>query len=770
MQDPIVPIQASPLVPSETLIPDKQYYHAVTTIPIEEDSEVQQVLSFLRRRAWVILMVASVVMGGLGLRIYAQPSRFQGGFRLLVEPLSDESDQLDQSLGINSQRFNYRANLLDYTSQIEVLKSPNTLKPIVAEIQKEYPKFELETLMGGLSIKNFEDTKILDISYKARDVKQVEFVLHKLADGFIQYSVSHRYRNLQRGIQFVDKQVEQQRQEVSRLEKWIEDFRRKNDLYQPEDYAKNLGTQLTELLAKRRDLKAELAAAQTLNTKLQQQLGMNPSEAVVVSTLSEAPAYQDLIRKLRDIESQIALNSAVFENESPIIQDLQDQRSRLMPLLSQEAKRIVNRSEVARQGANVQTLGFQGSVGRDLGEKLVDAANRVKVLQAQDEALAITEQQLRQQTKDFAGVARVYNEVQRNLKISNDSLNRLLEARENLQLDRTRQTNPWELISEINQASIGNASGRQRQYILAAIAGLVIGLLAGWLADLLDQAYHTIDDLNADLKLPCLGQIPLNPKLKGVSAQPLLTAQTDQLALPTRQTSKEHYSSYYTSTSFLESFYSLYANIRLMTSDTPIKVLTIASASPGDGKSTVSSHLALAAAGMGYRVLLIDADLRWPRLHEKFNLPNLRGFSNLLTNDTLDLSELIHTHPNEEGLSLLTAGPKPPDPPRLLSSNRLRHLLDNLKDDFDLVIFDTPPLSHFVDGKLLASISDGTILVASLQKTDRKTLKHIVQELRTSINAPLLGCIANGIKTSGFGQSYSQYYQYYEQQAANAGS
>jgi Mrp family chromosome partitioning ATPase len=85
-----------------------------------------------------------------------------------------------------------------------------------------------------------------------------------------------------------------------------------------------------------------------------------------------------------------------------------------------------------------------------------------------------------------------------------------------------------------------------------------------------------------------------------------------------------------------------------------------------------------------------------------------------------------------------------------------------------LVIFDTPPLGHFVDGKLLASISDGTILVASLQKTDRNTLKQLVQELRTSVNAPLLGCIANGIKTSGFGNYYSQYYQYYGGQSASS--
>ncbi len=772
MQDPIIPVQSTSLVPAETLVPDKQYYHAVSAIPVEDDSELQQIISFLRRRLWVILFFSILAMSGLSLRVFLQPARFQGSFRLLVESLTDEPDKLDQSLGIVHQKFNYRSSL-DYASQIEVLKSQITLKPIAAEIQKQYPKFTTEQLMSGISIKNFNDTKILDISYSARDANQVEFALNKLADGFIQYSLFQRYTNLQRSIQFVDKQVEQQRQEVARLEKWIEAFRRKNDLFQPEDFAKDLGTQLTDLLSKRRDLKAQVASAQTLNLRLQQQLGMNPAEAVVVSTLSEAPAYQELITKLREIETQIALQSARFQNDSPVIQDLVEQRARLIPLLAEEARRIVSRSEVAKQGANIQTLGFQGSVGRKLGEQLVEAANQVKILEAQDQALGLTEQELRKQTDNFAGVARSYEGVQRNLKISNDSLNRLLEARERLQLDRTRQTNPWELISEISQASIGDASGKQRQYVFAAIASLVLGMIAGWIADRLDQAYHTVDDLNTDLKLPCLGQIPLNAQLKGQSSLPLLVPPDAQPALPARRPKRAdqeggYYGHYTSTTSFLESFYSLYANIRLMTSDSPIKVLTVASASPGDGKSTVSSHLALAAAGMGYRVLLIDADLRWPRLHEKFNLPNLRGFSNLLTNDTLSFADLIQTHPTEAGLCLLTGGPKPPDPPRLLSSNRLRHLLDEMREAFDLVIFDTPPLGHFVDGKLLASISDGTILVASLKKTDRNALKQLVQELRTSINAPLLGCIANGIKTSGFGNHYSQYYQYYGRQSASS--
>jgi polysaccharide biosynthesis transport protein len=478
---------------------------------------------------------------------------------------------------------------------------------------------------------------------------------------------------------------------------------------------------------------------------------------VVVSTLSESPTYQNLLNRLKELEAKIALESARLQDGAPAMQELLDQRRRLLPLIEAEAQRIAKQNNLSSRG----NLGFQGSLGRSMGQQLVEAANRVQTLQAQAQAMSRAELQLRQQTKDFAGIARSYDAVQRNLKIAAESLNRLLVARENLQLELTRQTMPWQQISTINDDSIKDASGRLRQFLLAGVASTLLALSVAWLMEKLDPSFHDVDDLTDELKLTCLGVIPFDPRKKRAK-QPQLAAASGELALPEPAPAKER-TGYYTTSPFTEAFYSLYTNIRLMGTDNPIQVLTIVSTSPGDGKTTVSSNLAIAAAALGQRVLLVDVDMRYPRLHQAFEVINARGLSNILTGEginSLKFTDICIPYEEDDNLQLLTAGPQPPDPPRLLSSNRIRTLVEEMRKEFDLIIFDTPPLGHFVDAKLLSTLSDGTVMVVSVNKTDRAKAKQVIYDLTSSISTPVLGCVVNGVKQT---QKASDYYYYANQ-------
>jgi polysaccharide biosynthesis transport protein len=762
----IVPVSGNsslPIVQVEA-VQDGRYYQALTAIPVGERSDWQEFFDFIRRRLWLILGVSALTMTGLGAFIMTRPPVYEGKFRMLVEPVTRGQDQLSQTLELASGEsdVNNQASL-DYKSQIEVLLSQRVLTPILGDLRRQEPKLDYQSLVQDrLSIRNPKDTKLLDVTFRAGDRQKVEAALRQLATRFIQYSTLERNSNLQQGIGFVDQQIAQQQREVSRLELQVEQLRRRNDIFRPDVSAEALSKQLTELLDKRRQVQAELAAAQTLYGKLQQQLGLNPADAVAVSNLSESPTYQTLISKLRELEAQIAIASAKFQPDSPMMLDLLDQREKLLPLITDEARRIGSRGNAVNAPPNQSTV-FQGSIGQNMGQQLVDAANRTQMLRAQGEALVIAETQLRQQTRNFAGFARAYDAVQRNLKISADSLTRLMTARENLQLELTRQTMPWQLISKIDQDSIYDASGRARQFVIAALASTLLGLVAAWIAEKLDPSFHTVDDLTSDLKFTCLGKIPFDPrKRRDAVNSPMLMpngqARGQSLAI-------EQVNSQYNGTSpFMEAFYSTYTNIRLLGTDSPIKILTVVSTSPGDGKTTVSTNLALAAANLGERVLLVDADLRWPRLHLGLDLPNIRGLSNCLTSDDVELEKIYQTHPEEENLAILTAGPQPPDAPRLLTSNRLRSLIERWRQDFDLVVFDTPPLGHFVDAKLIASISDGTVMVVSLNKTERQKAKQVFTDLVAAIPTRLLGGIVNGVKAPPPDAYYSQAYRQIEEQ------
>jgi polysaccharide biosynthesis transport protein len=208
--------------------------------------------------------------------------------------------------------------------------------------------------------------------------------------------------------------------------------------------------------------------------------------------------------------------------------------------------------------------------------------------------------------------------------------------------------------------------------------------------------------------------------------------------------------------SFLEALRVLHTNIRMLSSDQPIRSIIISSALPGDGKSTVVAHLAQVATAMGQRVLVVDTDLRKPQIHERLQLSNKLGLSNLIADD-LPLKSVIQQFDPSGQLFVLTAGKIPPDPTKLLASQKMQQLMGTFERCFDLVIYDAPPTTGLADVSLIGQRTDGLILVTRMDKTDRTVLKQTIETLKLA-QITTLGLIANGVKSSGL--SGYRYYSY----------
>jgi capsular exopolysaccharide synthesis family protein len=273
------------------------------------------------------------------------------------------------------------------------------------------------------------------------------------------------------------------------------------------------------------------------------------------------------------------------------------------------------------------------------------------------------------------------------------------------------------------------------------------------LAEKMDRVFHSPDELKDSTGLPILGRIPFEKKLKGRTTNP-----GAENAL---EFEFERRSYGYSASPFLEAFRSLHANLHFLTPDHPIRSLAISSAVPGDGKSTTATFLAQAAAAMGQRVLLVDADLRRSQIHVATDLPNVWGLSNVISSE-INADDVIQRSPVEDNLYVLTAGQVPPDPTRLLSSKKMQKLVERFQESFDLVIFDTPPMLGLADARLLATHVDGIVMVVGLGRTDRAVLTEVLYGLRMS-RARVFGIIANGVKD--YAASSTSYYQRYYTQA-----
>ena len=203
-----------------------------------------------------------------------------------------------------------------------------------------------------------------------------------------------------------------------------------------------------------------------------------------------------------------------------------------------------------------------------------------------------------------------------------------------------------------------------------------------------------------------------------------------------------------------EQFKTIRTNINFSMPDEDLRTIVITSTTPGEGKSTSSSNIAVVFAQSGKKVLLIDGDMRKPTVHYTFKLKNVRGLSNLLTRQ-YDVEEVVQ-NTEIDGLSVITSGPIPPNPAELLASQTMDRLIEGLLEQYDFIIFDAPPVLSVTDAQIMANKCDGTILVVQTAKTEKDNILK-AKEVLVASKANMIGVILNRYVL----EKDHYYYQYY---------
>jgi capsular exopolysaccharide synthesis family protein len=738
--------------------PQPQLYQSQFAENNQEELNLRHLLTVVRRRGLVIAGIAIAVTSVVSLWSFNRTPKYEGNFQLLVEPVTAENklSKLTELTGMNPEIDTG----MDYETQIQVLKSSELMSKLIDKLQTKYPDITYNDLIvkNKLKINRLRDTKILDISYSNTDKERIKFVLHEVAKGYLRYSFQERQANLNQGIKFVEGQLPKLQERVDKLQGQLQGFRQQNNLLDPQEQAKQLSERVSKIDQDQLESQVKLNETRTLYQTLQKQLGLAPNQALAAAALSESPRYQLLLNQLQELETKIATESARFTEASPTIQALRDQQRNLLPLLRQEAQQVLgnNVSSPPVSSASPNSIRLQ------LTQQMVDALNQIQVLEVRTGAIASAQSRLGREVKQLPAIARQYGDLQRELTVATESLTRFLGVRETLQIEVAQKALPWQLIARPKLADDPISPRPVRDSILGAIAGLLLGIGVALLLERLDNVFHSPDELRDTTKLPLLGIIPFQKQLKNqkpiVNLSGLMGQKGRNAEAPTSPLrNRDRQPQWYNSSPFLEAFRSLHTNISFLGSDTPIHSLVISSATPGDGKSTTSVQLAQAAAAMGKRVLLVDADMRRPQVHYVLGLPNHQGLSNVIATG-LPPKQAIQRLPMWDHLYVLTAGPMPPDPTRLLSSKKMHYLMTQFQAVFDLVIYDTPPVLGLADGKLLATHTAGIVMVVGLGRTDRDIFLQALDGLKVS-NATILGVVANGVK--GYTTNSHYYYDHY---------
>ncbi|MBF2066435.1 MAG: polysaccharide biosynthesis tyrosine autokinase [Calothrix sp. C42_A2020_038] len=682
-----------------------------------DSSSFRDFFGIIRRRLFVVIGVATIVIGINVNSVVNQKKEYESSFRLLVEPVNEDSTALDITKDPNLTK-----SILDYESQIQVLKSPDLLRDVIEKLQKSYPDINYDILVNSLTVVRLGETKIIEVRYRGDNLEQVHDIANHIAQDYLKYSLEKRQTKLRQGIGFVEKQLPTLQKRVDTIQRDLQIFRQLNNFVNPETQAQQIAEQVNILSQQRLAVDQLLAQADKNLSELRKQNGQ-------LGVLNDATVYQQLLVQVRQIETQIAAELARFQEDSPTIRTLRERRDNLLPLLTQEAQRFMN-------------------------VKLAQANTQVQALKVQSEELAKAEKKLQEQRKQLPVLSRKYTELQSKLQVATESLNRFLTTRETLQIQIAQTELPWQLIQPPSKPQSPINADTRRGLIMALLGSIAVGVGAAVLLEKLDNTYHTVAALKEAVKLPLLGNIPFERQLQNEHNR--LSKQNNTRLTELKQainskhpnipeltiTRVSDYGNY--SEKFLEALRVLYTNIQFLSSDRPIRSIVVSSAMTSDGKSTIAFHLAKIAAVMGQRVLLVDANLRQPTIHNFAELNNLWGLSNLISTNS-PIEEVIREFPQIKELSIITSGVTPPDPIKLLSSEKMKRLMAEFQNMFDLVIYDTPHLVELADASLLAPHTNGILLAVRMDKTDSSVLKRALDNLKLS-RMNILGVVSNAQK------------------------
>jgi capsular exopolysaccharide synthesis family protein len=719
---------------------------ALTTA--EPDPGYGQLLAVLgRRKMWFIGVFFATLTTAATVTLVMRPT-YRSSMQMMVESnYKERRSPNDTRPSFADPNFE-----TDAATQVNLMRSPELLERAIAQLKTRYPDLTVRKLTKRLAIAQVQEqrgndkvpTSLVSIEYIEHDRVKTREVLKALQKVYQEYNLEQQRLRLSKGLSFINDQIPQVESKVNQAEAELKRFRQAQDLVNPEQQSKALVESLAELRKEQQRNRSNLAASRAQYFALQQQLAQSPKQAAIAARLSQSKRYQNMLSEIQKTEIALVQQQLRFTNQSPAVQQLAEQRARQQGLLWREAQQVLgaDAGAVAPSADALVQIGQMGENDLKFASDLTQAQVDFYSAQSREQALAQSEEQLRGELKRFPALLSEFNRLQPNVNLSRETLQELQKARQELSLEIARGGFDWQVVEN---PRLGRQIGPSwlKNLLVGAAAGLMLGAASAFWRESKDDSIRTSEDLTKQTSIPLLGMVPELPMSE---LMPIQNAEVQAAMTEPDMLQVLHWAP------FRESLDLIYKNLQLLTDGSPMRSLVVTSALAGEGKSTIALGLAISAARLHQRVLLVDADLRRPGLHRQLQLPNEQGLSTLLSSEDRSLAQTAiqpaSTY-SDLPISVITAGPTPSDSVKLLSSKRMKDLMSTFEEHYDLIIVDSPPVLGMVDSLLAASFCDGTLLVGRMGQVNKNEVSQAVQSL-DRLN--LVGVIANGANTA------TQYY------------
>ena len=789
-------------------------------------SEIRVATSFSLRdylriilvRKWIVLLIFLASLGATFYYLKTATPIYQTQVLIMRE----EAEQLPASiLGI---AFTPRESL---RSHMRLLGSSSSVADIKERLKNKYQlEVTVPQIIGNFSLAYDEDDmSIIELTATASIPKQAQALANIVAEFYIEKVAEMKSAHLDKGVRFLTKHIDFIDEKLQKSEEALNIFREKEGIWALSRTTSGGSIISGGLLAKLAEMHADLSKTDTdiewAEAQLQsvQSLISERKKASLASLTTSLPPQVDQIQsKLVELYLQLDTLSEQFTEKDLEVMTVQRQIDALQKRLEEELAKLLGSEEQTSLDPLSELQGLvQQSISQNL--QLRGLKQKAVILKQKIDTFKETHPELITQQVQLT-------RLERQTRMLEQTYTTLIDKQEEMLLLKEMKTGGLRILDQA-ALPLSPISPKKKQTLLfGLIIGFVLGVGIAFFLEYIDDSIKLKEDVERYLALPVMGTIPkispfdvpesalsrrelstdsgnglnglprTNPRKeleKPSNGETSSSASGESIEVPINTTGQpevqlrkrqKHVKGHrkrmkrllssiilYAEkrTPILTSYRTLGANIKYADVDTPIQSLLVTSAAPTEGKTSTVTNLAISMAQTGNKVLLIDTDLRRPRIHRIFQQDRSPGLTDFLTDENTSIEYLQGGHPTEEpfirptnidNLYLFPCGTHVSNPEGLLSSEKMKLLIKSLNSEYDIILFDSPPLISAADAIILSTKVDATLMVVHSGKTKR----HIAlqgREMLENVDAKILGAVLNNIDYSKQYGSYYYYYYYY---------
>ena len=730
------------------------------------------------RRKWVIVVFAVVLILSVGIITFNTVPKYKAMTTLLIK---EESSKM---LNIEDE-FGYQRRVMDlrfYNTQLKLLKSKSLAERVVRKMNLparpefsagQKPKKSLTTtvknlislrwivpgkkpevgdsmysipsspyteianvLQDGIEVSSIKKTNLVEISYKSPYPVLCSDIVNTLAEEFISFSVEKRYETTQQASDFLSEQIANLRGDLAAKEKELQRYGQQKKLFFLTDTESATMSKFADLTEAYTQSQIERIKAEASYRELKE-LEIDSLPQFVINMM-----IQNLKTEYTRMKNEYKEKSEIYKSDYPVMVTLRAKLTSMRNELENEIAKAIDEAERT----------YRSSLKEETSLKDLLEAHKADVIRMNSNAI-------------------FYN----SLKIEVDNKRRLLNSlieRQNETLVSARlgglKTSNTSIIDKAEVPKSPVSPNKKLILILALFVGIFGGVGLSFFLEYLDNSVKGPEEVKKLTGLPSLGIIPYLPpngmkkknrygyysKYKYSYSEKKENSRREE-ALPDIK-EIELVNHLYPKFFISEDYRTVRTSILLSHAESPPKTIAFSSALPQEGKTVTAINTAVAFSQLKEKVLLVDSDLRKPRLHRIFEVKNAGGLSGYLTGKVSIEDAIKKT--NVKNVWLIPSGPIPPDPAELVNSGKMKELMEEAKKKFDVVLFDTPPILAVVDAVIISSFTDSIVFIIHAGKTAQKPFLQAVEEMKKA-KAKIIGVLFNEAKIKGAGY-YSPYYRY----------